>query len=139
MATLYSVVKTLQNIALDQPNIRTAGENHLYDMMNGNPSVRYAVFYVTQTTHRSNEFFDVWGFNLFVIDRLLDDRSNELEIESNAKQVLDNVVDLFCQNYNAEVTGTRKYQSFTEHFKDECAGMYVTLEIEVPKEIICPE
>lgn len=139
MATLYSVVKTLQNTALEQPNVRTVGENHLYDMMNGNPSVRYSVFYVTQTTHRSNDLFDVWGFNLFYIDRLLDDRSNELEIESTAKQVLDNVVDKFCARYNAEVTGIRKYQSFTEHFKDECAGMYVTLEIEVPREIICPE
>lgn len=139
MATLYSVVKTLQNTALEEPNVRTVGENHLYDMMNGNPSVKYCVFYVTQTTHRSNDLFDVWGFNLFYIDRLLDDRSNELEIESTAKQVLDNVVDKFCARYNAEVTGIRKYQSFTEHFVDECAGMYVTLEIEVPREIICPE
>ena len=129
----------MQNIALEQPNIRTVGENHLYDMMNGNPSVKYAVFYVTQTTHRSDEFYDVWGLNLFEIDRLLDDGSNELEIESTAKQVLDNIVDKFCARYNSEVTGIRRYQSFTERFKDLTAGMYVTLEIQVPKEIICPE
>lgn len=139
MATLYSVVRTLQNTALGMPNVRTVGENHLYDLMNGNPGVKYAVFYVTQTTHRSNDLFDIWGFNLFYIDRLLNDKSNELEIESTAKEVLDNIVDRFCANYNADVVGIRKYQSFTEHFKDECAGMYVTLEIEVPKEIICPE
>ena len=137
--TLYEVVHSLENIALEQPNVRSCCHNHLYDFMNGKPDIRYRVFYVTQTSHKSNDLFDQWGLTLFIVDRLLDDKSNELEIESYAKETLDNIVNNFCERYSSEVVGTRKYQSFTEHFVDDCAGMYLTLDIEVPKEIICAE
>lgn len=139
MATLYQVVKTLENIALQQPNIRTVGENHLYDMMNGNPEVKYNVFYITQTQHRSTDEWDTYGLNLFFISRLADNKENELQIESTGKEVLNNIVSKFCETYNAEVVGTRTYQPFTERFNDECAGIYVTLQLTMPKDIICPE
>lgn len=139
MATLYQVVKTLQGIALQQPNIRTVGENHLYDMMNGNPEVKYNVFYITQTQHRSTEEWDTFGLNLFFISRLADNKENELQIESTGKQVLDNIIDTFCESYNAMVSGTRRYQPFTEKFKDECAGVWVTVDLMLPKDVICPE
>ena len=123
MATLYQIIKTLQGIALEQPNIRQTGENRLYDDLNGNPEVRYGVFYITQGAHQSNEEWDLYNLNCFYIDRLTDDKSNELLIESTAKQVLDNIIDTFCDKYGAEVSGIRRYQAFTEHFKDEAAGI----------------
>lgn len=137
--TLYEVTRAFENIALEQPNVRMVGHNHLYRDLNDNPGVRYRVFYLTQTTHRANDLFEVYGFNAFVIDRLLDDGSNELEAESYAKETLDNILRTFCEKYGVELVGTRKYQSFTEHFKDECCGMYVTFEVEIPIDLICAE
>lgn len=139
MATLFSVIKTLENIALEQPNVRSAGENDLYGLMNGNPEVKYSVFYITQGKHKSTEEWDTWEFNLFYIDRLTDNKDNELRIESTAKQVLDSVLATFCSRYSAEVVGERVYQPFTESFKDRTAGVYVTVRILMPKDVICIE
>lgn len=141
MATLYSVIKTLEAIALGQPNVRSAGDGSLYDFLNGNPSVRYNVFFVTQNKHTTSldQDYDTYSLNLFLINRLRDDKSNELEAESNAKEVLTNIINQFCYSYDADVVGVIEWQSFTEHFKDECVGVYATLKIRVPLDIICPE
>ena len=137
--TLYETVRAFENIALEQPNIRSVGHNRLYDDMNATPSLKYRVFYLTQNPHKSNDLFDIYSFNAFVIDRLRDDKTNELEAESYAKETLDNILTKFCEMYQAELVGTRKYQPFTEKFADETCGMYVTFEVEVPKDLICPE
>ena len=141
MATLYNVIKTLESIALQQPNIRSAGENDLYGFMNGNPEIKYGVFYVTQGQHTSTEGWDIWNLHLFIIDRLTGDKSNELRIESNAKQVLDNIINIFCSRYDAEVVqgNKRKYHPFVESFKDRCAGVYVDVQLMTPKDVLCAD
>ena len=139
--TLYEFVHRLENIALNMPNVRSAGHNKLYDFM-ANPEVEYRVFYVTQNQHQSYDNFDVYNVNLFIIDRLLPDYSNELEIQSAAKTTLDNIVEKFCDLYNSEIVGgtnTRKYSPFTEKFNSLTAGMFLTIKIEVPKDIVCAE
>ena len=141
MATLYSVIKTLEAIALGQPNVRSAGDGSLYDYMNGDPSVMYNVFFVTQNRHSTSLDldYDIYNLNLFHITRLRDDKVNELEGESTSKEVLQNVINRFCEQYDADVVGTIEWQAFTEHFKDECCGMYATLKIRVPIDVICAE
>lgn len=137
--TLYEVIHSLENIAMEQPNVRMVGHNHLYRDLNDNPSVKYRVFYVTQTSHKTTELWDVYGLNAFIIDRLKADGSNELEAESNAKETLDNILNVFCDRYGADIIGTRKYQPFTEKFVDETCGVYVTFEIQLPVDLICSE
>lgn len=139
MATLYQVIKALESVALEQPNIRYVGENDLYEDLNANPNIQYSVFYVTQNTHTSTDEWDYYGLNLFVLDRLKNDKSNELEIESYAKETLDNIIGVFCERYNAEVVGERTYQVFTEKFVDSCCGVYVNVRLQLPKNIICYE
>lgn len=137
--TLYQVIEGLKSIALTHPNIRTAEDGSVYDVMNANPSVKYGAFVVTQNTHRQGEMFDYYGLTLFFIDRLRDDmETNRLQIQSFAKQVLGNIVHVFCDEYDVDVPEIT-YQSFTQRFQDECAGMYCQLILEVPKDILCAE
>ena len=137
--TLYNVIKGLEDVAITHPNIRTAEDGSVYDIMNANPSITYGVFVVTQNVHRQTEMFDYYGLTLFYIDRLKDDMdSNRLQIQSFAKQVLGNIIHVFCDRYDLDVP-TITYQSFTQKFADECAGQYAQIELEVPKDILCPE
>lgn len=136
--TLYQVIKQLQRIALSQHNIRTAGEGDLYRDLNANPSLKYNVFYITQNQHQSEGEFDRYSFNLFVISRLeSQDGDNALQIQSSAKEVLNNVIGTFCEDFDSEVYGTIYYQPFTQQFSDLCAGMYAIVVLEVPKDSIC--
>lgn len=137
--TLYQVIDGLKNIALTHPNIRTAKDGSVYEIMNANPSVKYGAFVVTQNVHRQTETFDYYGLTLFYIDRLDDDlESNRLQIQSFAKQVLGNIINVFCNEYDVDVP-TITYQSFTQKFVDETAGQYAQFELEIPKDILCPE
>lgn len=137
--TLYQVVKGLEEIALEHPNIRTADDGSVYDIMNANPSVKYGAFVVTQTTHRQNEQFDYYGLVIFFIDRLVDNLDgNRLQIQSIGKQVLGNIINTFCNENDVDVPSVT-FTPFTQRFADECAGMYANLELEIIKDNICDE
>lgn len=136
--TLLETVTTLKRIALSQPNIKSAGEGSIYDFMNGK-SVKYGVFFITQTAHRQDENFDYYGFNLFYVDRLQDDLdSNRLQIQSVGKDCLHNILLTFLENVDAEYS-TITYQPFQEKFLDLCAGIYATVELAIPINSICEE
>ena len=94
---LLQVIKHLQGIALTIPNIRSANEGSVYTIQNGNPHQKYMSFVVSQTTHRTDDLFDYFGLNLFLIDRLTDElEANRLQIQSLAKDCLTNILIKFC-------------------------------------------
>ena len=137
---LFQVVKSLQTIALSNPYIRNVGDGSIYDFMNANPSIRYGVFFVSQTSHREDDIFDWYGFNLFVIDRLVDNlESNRLQIQSVAKDVLSNTIKTFINKFLGITHEEIFYTPFTERFSDLCAGQYCNVEFRIPKAIICEE
>lgn len=139
--TLAQVIHILQQIALQQPNIRTATDGSIYEFLNGNPSVEYDVFHVSQTTHRIEEDVDYYGFNLFYVSRLdATMENNRLTIQSVAKEALTNIVRSFCEEYAAiDELPILRFYPFTQRFNDECAGMYVQLEIGIPVDWVCED
>ena len=136
--TLNQVIKQLQRIALSQHNVRTVGEGDLYRDLNSNPAIKYNVFYVTQNQHQTEGDFDRYSFNLFFISRQEDtEAGNALQLQSIGKEVIENVVKIFCQEYYAEVYGTIYWQSFVQRFADLTAGIYAIITLSVPKDSIC--
>ena len=137
--TLYQIINTLKQIALTQPNVKSATDGSVYEVMNANPSVKYNVVHFSQTTHQSDEEFDYYGLNIFYISRLEDSlEDNRLQIQSIGKEILDNIIRTFCENWNIEFP-TITYYPFTQKFADLCAGAYCNVRLEVPKEIICAD
>lgn len=135
--TLLDIINTLKGIALNQPEIRGVSDGDVYEALNGNPSLKYSVFHVTQTSHSTNDGWDTYGLSLFIIDRLMDDSSNRLEIQSRAKETLNNIIYTFCQNFDAE-HNTISFTPFTQKFKDNTAGVWCNVNISVLADTICP-
>lgn len=136
--TLYTLVNTIKEIALTQPNVGSVNEGDVYTI-NANPSVEYANITITQDAHTQDEMFDHFSFNIFYIDRLVDNmESNRLQIQSIGKEILSNIIYTLEQAYDVEHQELR-FQVFTEKFADICAGIYVTITFDVPKELICGE
>ena len=137
--TLYETIDLLKKIALKHPNIGSASEGNIYEYMNANPSVKYGVFFITQGTHSQDEMFNHFEFTLFYVDRLVDDmEENRLQIQSIGKEILSNILTFFCEEFDAECENIT-YQPFTQKFVDMTAGIYSTITIDVPKDVICPE
>ena len=137
--TLYETIDLLKKIALKHPNIGSASEGNIYEYMNANPSVKYGVFFITQGTHSQDEMFNHFEFTLFYVDRLVDNmEENRLQIQSIGKEILSNILTFFCEEFDAECENI-SFQPFTQKFVDETCGIYSTITIDVPKDVICPE
>lgn len=136
--TIQEIINILQKIALTQPNVRSVGEGDIYDSLNAEGSTRYAYFFITQNRHQQIDDIDRYSLNIFYVDRLEEDKSNKLQIQSIGKEVLGNVFNVFCEEFDVEVP-TIEYQVFTERFSDYCAGVYATVAFEVMRETDCAD
>ena len=135
---LIDIVNNLKKIALTQPNINSAFEGDVYEVLNSNPSVKYGVFHITQTSHNEQDNWVKYGFNLFIIDRLLSDNSNKVAIQSHATNILSNIIKVFSEEFDAEFESIN-YQPFTQKFKDNCCGVYCSVIFEVQRDFGCAE
>ena len=137
--TLKALVEYIRDTALSQPNVRSFGEGSIYDFMNSNPSISYDVVFVSQTIHRESERWDFYGFNIFYVSRLDDDlESNRLEVQSIGKEVLDNIIRNVTEELDVEYP-TVSFTPFTQRFVDECAGVYCSITLEIPRDVVCGE
>lgn len=137
--TLYDTISIIEQIALQQPNVRTAKEGNVFDHLNANPSVEYAAVILTQGQHQQDEQFNHFRFSIFYVDRLESDLdSNRIQIQSTGKEVLNNIIRTLTAKFDAECDDIT-YQPFTQRFADECAGVFASVIIDVPVDYLCAE
>lgn len=136
--TLVDIVKEFENIASKQPNINHVGNGDIYTL-NSLPNIDYSVFFVTQTNHQQSENTITYNLVLYYIDRLFQDNSNTLEVQSTAILMLGNIINIFNQlNPDAQIDYDVNYTTFTHKFNDYCAGAWADITITTDNELgIC--
>lgn len=75
----------------------------------------------------------VYNIMLFYVDVLLDDRSNENIIQSDALSILNDISNDFINDFGVIVRLPITSTLFTERFTAECAGAYIRLRLEYNK------
>ena len=137
--TLATIIETLKMIALKHPNVNSAYEGNIYEILNANPNNKYASVVITQQSHTTDEVYDHYGFVIFYVDRLVDDmEENRVQIQSCGKSMLGNIITFFCEEFEAECDNIT-YQPFTQKFVDMTCGVYCTITIDTVKDVYCPE
>lgn len=136
--TLLETIRTLETVALQQASVHTVIENDIFKL-NDLPNVKYGVFAFTQGQHTSTTAgpFTTYGFTLFYVDRLNEDRSNQIQIQSTGERTLRNIL-LILNDENVE-SSQYTIQPFTQRFADECAGVYCEVSLSVPNDSVCPD
>lgn len=137
--TLFDIIRNLQAIAAQEPSVRSVSDGDIYDCLNAAVDIKYGVFHITQDTHSTNGDLDVWGLNLFYIDRLLDNNENRLSIQSAGITILENVLKRFADTFGAEYLNNIVYTPFTQRFKDNCAGVFCKISISTVMDNLCEE
>ena len=137
--TLFDIIRNLQAIAAQEPSVRSVSDGDIYDALNAAVDIKYGVFHITQDTHTTNGDLDVWGLNLFFIDRLLDNGENRLSIQSAGITILENVLKNFADTFGAEYMNNIVYTPFTQRFKDNCAGVFCKISISTVMDNLCAE
>ncbi len=136
--TLLETIRTIETVALQQAAVQTVVENDVFKL-NDTPNVKYGVFAFTQGQHTSsaNDGFTTYGFTFFYVDRLNEDRSNQIQIQSTGERTLRNIL-LILADEGIE-SSQYTVQPFNQRFADECAGVYCEVRLTVANDALCPD
>ena len=135
--TLLDLITKINSCASQVPNIGHICNGNIYEL-NEFQNVKYPAFCATQGQHSQEGDWRYYNFTLFYVDRLISDKRNASEIQSEAIDVLSNIINEI-EYYGIEINGSVLYDVFTERFESECAGAFCTVTFAVMKDDICPE
>lgn len=135
--TLYKIVNDILDIAKRQHNINYVCEGDVY-ALNTKSNIDYGVFYITQSSHSISEDTVSYNLTLYYIDRLLNDGSNTLQVQSQGMLVLNNIINEYSQTADVEIQYDINFTTFTHRFTDNCAGVFCNVKIITNNELgIC--
>lgn len=129
----------MEIIASHEPSVNMIVQNDVF-RLNACKDARYGVFAWTQGTHSTgiDDNMIRYQFTLFYVDRLTDDKTNQIEIQSVGIETIDNILKEMDQR-GLFADGTYSFQTFNQRFLDECAGVFCNVTISVPAASLCSE
>ena len=137
--TLKEAIKVIELVASHQPSVNMIVENDVF-RLNAKPDAKYGVFAWLQGQHSTSIDSSVitYTFTLFYVDRLKNDRSNQIEIQSVGIQTLDNIIRQL-DDLGIYSETSYSFQVFNQRFTDDCAGVFCNVNLSVPVGSLCPE
>jgi hypothetical protein len=136
--TLLETIKAIEGVAKAQPSVRMVVPNDIF-RLNATPSAQYGVFGWTQGQHEASLDSTLirFRFTFFYVDRLTEDKGNEVEVQSTGVQTLDTVIRTLADM--GIVADDYTFQTFNQRFLDECAGVFCSVRLTVPIGWTCPD
>ena len=136
--TLAQLIHIIEKVAMQQPSLQMIVQSDVF-RINSAPSLKYGVFAWTQGQHSGNiNGMQTYNFTFFYVDRLKDDKGNQIEIQSVGCETIGNILRTLSEEYDIEV-GNYSVQPFNPRFTDECAGVFCNVSFQVLPTITCPE
>ena len=134
---LYNLLSTIKDLsAFEMVNSAFIGD--VYEV-NSRQDVEYPICVLTEGTHVGNteEDTEVYNISLFLIDRLTEDESNELDIKSWANEGIKDIINRIEETNVGIVQNGWQITTFTQRFESLCAGAYATIQIETSGNECC--
>lgn len=129
--TLLETIRLIERIAAGQPAVNMIVRNDVF-RLNSFSDARYGVFAWTQGQHSGNvdDAFQSFAFTFFYVDRLTENKGNEVEVQSVGVDTLGNVLRLLSDA--GVIVGDYNLTTFNQRFFDECAGVFASVRLQVP-------
>ena len=139
--TLNSLLNSIGLIGINDNLVNWAGCGPSIYRANALTIKNYPFLFCSPTgTHRVDENWTTYAVSIFYVSRLLEDNSNEMDIQSTAIEVLKNIIRKI-RNLDGVTDVSEEYSInvFVEYekFADRCTGAYATVEISVVNDTIC--
>ena len=137
MNNYYKVVNDFLTIAKQNPFIKGVEYGNIYEQHNSG-NIEYNTFTLTQGENSSQTENEItYNFIAFVTDRLLEDKSNLLYVQSSCKTILDTILTTFKKRHSGWSIDTETFSFWEEKFNDYCAGCFVNFSVTMPIEFSC--
>ena len=124
------LLKKLEAYSLSLPYVNSTNLGDIYEYLNGSPNVKYASVNIDINQSTRNDNLITYSVYLYYVDRLVEDKSNWMEVKTTAEQVLNSIVNYAAEIGDVDDGWTINY--FEQQFADYCAGGYVQFNLEVP-------
>ena len=131
--TLLETITKILEIAKRQKNVGYVGEGDIYSL-NNLPNIDYSVIFVTQSNHSQTTDLMQYHLTVYYVDRLMNDDSNRLQIQSHGISVLKNLFNVISEELDIVISDVN-YTTFTHRFKDNCSGVFANITITTDNEI----
>lgn len=121
--TLKTIIEKIREYSLGSPNVCGVIVNDVFEA-NHWEGVEYGVVAIIQREHSVSDNLATYRFQLAYIDRLKEDKSNEVDVQSDGIMTLSNVINALVElNEGIELADEMSFSVFNERFKDECGGV----------------
>ena len=110
-------------IALNYPTVQEYSEGDIYNFLNTGEHKYPCVFLTIESVEEGELNSQTLTGSLFYVDRLLNDSSNRLMVQTAAISTLKILTGKINDNISGEMVVV-SYQPFTEKFADWCAGAF---------------
>lgn len=127
--TLVELVNEMKTIANSLVLVNTALDGDIYDNAVG--TVRYGLFNVDIESVERNEFGSVVSLYIYYADRLLQDKSNYLQLTDDAVNVLQTVLQRLSKSKSVIGIGTYTFTPFQQKFDDYLGGAYCRVNVTI--------
>ena len=139
--TLKGILTSLGEIAINDKLCNWAGCGSSIYQVNPETVKDYPfVFFSPTGTHRVEDNYTTYSITAFYVGRLLDDNSNDIDIQSTAIEVLKNLIRK-AEKIDGVVGVAIEYIAnvFVEYekFVDRCTGAYIQCDISILNDTTC--
>lgn len=110
-------------IALNYPTVQEYSEGDIYNFLNTGEHKYPCIFLTIESVEEGELNSQTLSGSLFYVDRLLNDSSNRLMVQTAAISTLKILTGKINDNISGEMEVV-SYQPFTEKFADWCAGAF---------------
>lgn len=134
MSTLKNVIEKLKDIGNSNPIYNQVGDGQIWEV-DGNSDIKYPLmWYDYETTpHLINNQTVTLNMDIWFVDLVFDDESNELQIKSDTLESAIDFVKFIKENYDSldfyVKDGNWSALSFSEKWNDKVSGCKLSLEI----------
>ena len=126
---LLQTIRTIEEVAKGIPNVHTVVS--AFDDLNREDTV-YSAVIIQQQSHTHNDDWFQYNFYIGYADRLVEDGSNELSVQSTAMNTIHSIVRALRNILPSAEISYSNTNVFTQRFISLCAGAYETVNIILP-------
>ena len=126
---LLQTIRTIEEVAKGIPNVHTVVS--AFEDLNREDTV-YSAVIIQQQSHTHNDDWIQYNFYIGYSDRLVEDGSNELSVQSTAMNTIHSIVRALRNILPSAEISYSNTNVFTQRFISLCAGAYETVSIILP-------
>ena len=126
---LLQTIRTIEEVAKGIPNVHTVVS--AFEDLNREDTV-YSAVIIQQQSHTHNDDWMQYNFYIGYADRLVEDGSNELSVQSTAMNTIHSIVRALRNILPSAEISYSNTNVFTQRFISLCAGAYETVSIILP-------